>query len=118
MGADGRVRPDRARRLQWLATMALAGIACLTVGSYVLYARALRAAQHDAPAVTAAGNQRDLTHRLTELALQVQVAAQAGSQAFINAQLRGTLEDWKREHTGLPEGDPEQDPPPTAQTAG
>ena len=99
---------DPARRLHWLATLALAGIGCLSVGSYAVYQRALQATQGDAPTIALAGRERMLTQKLTELALEVQVAAERRQFAFLNGEVRAAVEAWENAHRVLQEGDPEQ----------
>src|SRR5579883_620522 len=103
---------DPARRLERLATLALALVGVLSVGSYLLFARALRQTATDAPVITVAGRQRMLTQKLTDLVLEIQVAAERRQFAFLTGDLRSAYEAWAFAHRGLQAGDPDQGLPP------
>src|SRR5215470_1134006 len=105
MEPERRQVKDPATRLQRLTTLALAAIGCLSIGSYVLYQRALRETQNDAPTISVAGRQRMLTQKLAQLALETQVAAERRQFAFLNADLRAALQAWEDSHVGLQQGD-------------
>src|SRR5579883_1594437 len=95
---------DPARRLERLATLALALVGVLSVGSYLLFARALRQTATDAPVITVAGRQRMLTQKLTDLVLEIQVAAERRQFAFLTGDLRSAYEAWAFAHRGLQAG--------------
>src|SRR5690349_11820079 len=98
---------DPARRLIILSGGSLALIGGLSLSGYLLFARALHAAGTDAPIITVAGRQRMLTQKLTNLALDIQVAAERGQFAFLNGELRAAHEAWSDAHEALQHGDPE-----------
>jgi two-component system sensor histidine kinase/response regulator len=108
---------DPARRLERLATLALALVGVLSVGSYLLFARALRQTATDAPVITVAGRQRMLTQKLTDLVLEIQVAAERKQFAFLTGDLRSAYEAWAFAHRGLQAGDPDQGLPPNRSPA-
>ncbi|HLK10011.1 MAG TPA: response regulator [Candidatus Binatia bacterium] len=103
---------DPARRLQLRATLALTLVGVLSVCSYLLFERALRQTATDAPVITVAGRQRMLTQKLTNLVLEIQVAAERKQFAFLTGDLRAAYEAWAFAHRGLQEGDPDQGLPP------
>src|SRR5437879_3726577 len=111
---------DPARRLLVLSGGSLALIGGLSLSGYLLFARALHAAGTDAPVITVAGRQRMLTQKLTNLALDIQVAAERQQFAFLNGELRAAYEAWSHAHEALQHGDAELGVPanPSASVAG
>ena len=89
---------DPARRLLVLSGSSLALIGGLSLTGYLLFARALHATATDAPVITVAGRQRMLTQKLTNLALDIQVAAERRQFAFLNGELRSAYEAWWHAH--------------------
>jgi signal transduction histidine kinase/DNA-binding response OmpR family regulator/HPt (histidine-containing phosphotransfer) domain-containing protein len=103
---------DPARRLLILSGGSLALIGGLSLSGYLLFARALHAAATDAPVITVAGRQRMLTQKLTNLALDIQVAAERHQFAFLNGELREAYQAWSHAHEALQHGDAELGLPP------
>src|ERR1044072_1524106 len=98
---------DPARRLLLLSGSSLALIGGLSLTGYLLFARALHAAATDAPVITVAGRQRMLTQKVTNLALDIQVAAGRHQFAFLNGELRAAYEAWSHAHETLQHCDAE-----------
>ncbi len=98
---------DPARPLERRAVLALTLVGILSICSALLFVAAQRTTADDAPVITVAGRERMLTQKLTNLVLEIQVAAERKQFAFLTGELRSNFEAWAGAHQALQSGDPE-----------